>query len=174
MNEKTRKIELVPYTPMWQEYYLKECRTLEKILRNNVINIYHIGSTAIPAICAKPTLDILCVVHTLDGITAFADEFEKLGLKSLGESGIAERLFFIRLAEDGIKHLSHIHIFKKGNPLINDHLDFKDYLNAQSEVAHEYEKLKISLKNQYSQQPELYTQGKNEFIQTVLKNLKGE
>jgi GrpB-like predicted nucleotidyltransferase (UPF0157 family) len=167
-----RKIELMPYTPMFQEFYLKECKVLEKVLRNNCIEVYHIGSTAIPGIMAKPTLDILCVVHTLDGIEAFKDEFEALGLNWHGENGVEGRLYFVRLAKDGETHLSHVHIFEASNPAVADHLDFRDYLRAEEEVAKEYEKVKIEFAKRFANDPAKYTEAKSDFIQIVLKNLK--
>lgn len=171
MSDTKRKIELMDYTPMFKDFYLKECKVLESILKNNCMEVHHIGSTAIKTIKAKPTLDILCVVHTLDRLDAFKYEFEKFGLKWMGENGIKDRLFFVRFAKDGITHMSHIHIFEKSNPLIADHLDFRDYLNAEDEIAKEYEELKVNLCENYSDNPELYTAGKNEFIKTVLKSI---
>ena len=77
MNENKRKVELVPHSPIWKKFFQKECQNLSKVLRNNIVEVHHIGSTAIPKIMAKPTLDILCVVHTMDGIDCFKDEFKK-------------------------------------------------------------------------------------------------
>lgn len=169
--EENREIELVPHGPFWEIYFDKEAKGLKKILKNNALDIHHIGSTAIPKIVAKPTLDILCVVHTFKGIELFRDDFEKLGLTWKGEHGIPGRLYFVRLAKNGYTHLSHIHLFEKGNSLINDHLDFRDYLNAEEEVALEYENLKKALKDKNQKNPGLYQAGKNEFIKTVLRNL---
>ena len=59
-------------------------------------------------------------------------------------------------------------IFEKGNSLINDHLDFRDYLNAEDKIAKEYE----DLKEKNEENPNLYQIGKNEFIETVLRNLR--
>ena len=172
MNENKRTIELVPHLPIWDKYFQKECQSLSKVLRNNIVEIYHIGSTAIPKIKAKPVLDILCVVHTLDGIDLFKNEFKKLGLIWKGDQGIPGRLYFERLGSDGVTQLCHIHIFEKGNSLINDYLDFRDYLNAEDKIAKEYEDLKVLLQEQQSNNPDLYKMGKNEFIETVLKNLR--
>jgi len=167
-----RKVELMPYTPMFQEFYLKECKALEKVLRSNLIEVYHIGSTAIPGIMAKPILDILCVVHTLDGIDAFKDEFASLGLEWRGEYGIEERRYFVRKAKDGVTHLSHIHIFEGTNSAVADHLDFRDYLRAEPEVAKEYEKLKVELATRFEFDTQKYTEAKSEFIRIVLEGLK--
>ena len=154
-----------------EEIFWKRRSGAKKILRNNLIEVHHIGSTAIASITAKPTLDILVEVHTLDGIQVFRDEFERAGLTWKDDFDIAERLYFVRLAPDGITHLSHIHIFDKSSEQVKNHLDFRDYLNAEPEVAKEYEKVKITLNEQSEDSPGLYTAGKNEFIKTVLKNI---
>lgn len=172
MNQNKRKVELVPYSPVWEKYFQKESKNLSKVLRNNLVEVHHIGSTAIPKILAKPILDILCVVHTMDGIDLFKNEFQKIGLTWKGEHGIPGRLHFVRFGSDGVTHLCHIHIFEKENTLINDHLDFRDYLNAEEKIAKEYEDLKIHLKEKNGDNPNLYQIGKNEFIETVLRNLR--
>ena len=80
--KKQKKADLLPYSPAWEKYFEKEKAGLAKLLKSNLSQIHHIGSTAITSIHAKPTLDILVEVHTLDGITAFKDEFERAGLIS--------------------------------------------------------------------------------------------
>ncbi|MFT6068065.1 MAG: GrpB-like predicted nucleotidyltransferase (UPF0157 family) [Bacteriovoracaceae bacterium] len=168
---KQTKIELVPYSPAWKKYFEKEKAGLKKLLRSNLLEVHHIGSTAISSIAAKPTLDILVEVHTLDGIEAFQDEFKRSGLIWQDDFDISERLYFIRLAPDGVTHLSHIHIFDKNSTHVKNHLDFRDYLNAELEVAKEYEKLKLTLNEQFDESSGMYMAGKNEFIGTVLKNI---
>ncbi|OUR98962.1 hypothetical protein A9Q84_03325 [Halobacteriovorax marinus] len=164
---KKRVVELMEYTPMYKQFYLKECKVLEKILRSNLIDVHHIGSTAIPKILAKPTLDIMCVVHTLDGIAVFKDEFEKLGLIFKGENGMENRLYFVRLAKDGITHLSHIHIFEKFDERIEEHLLFRDRLNQDESLAKKYEAKKIELKDMYGDDPAKYTEEKGAFIKIL-------
>ncbi len=168
---KQTKIELVPYSPAWKKYFEKEKAGLTGLLRSNLIEVHHIGSTAINSIAAKPTLDILVEVHTLDGIQAFQDEFKRAGLIWQDDFDISERLYFIRLAPDGVTHLSHIHIFDKSSNHVKNHLDFRDYLNAELEVAKEYEKLKLTLNEKFDEKSGMYLAGKNEFIGTVLKNI---
>ena len=157
---------------MWQKFYAKECLTLQGLLRKNLIEAYHIGSTAIIDVVSRATLDILCVVHTLDGIRSFESEFKRAGLIFKAADLDSKRLLFIRHGQDGINELCHVHIIEKNSPLIHDYIDFRDYLNSESKVAKEYNKLKIELQKQYASNPKLYTKGKSEFIQIVLKNLK--
>lgn len=166
-----RVVELMPHTELWEEFFSKECMALKKVLRSNLFEVHHIGSTAIPAIKAKPTLDVLVSVHTFDGLDLFKNEFKAVGLEWRGEYGIEGRRYFVRKTSAGT-HLSHIHMFEKHDSKIDDHLDFRDYLNSEAEVAKEYEKLKETLAEQFPEDLEKYTQGKSDFIKIVLDGLE--
>lgn len=167
-----RKVELVPYSPIWEKYLEKEEQNLRNILRNNLIEVIHVGSTAIPTISAVPTLDILCVVHTLDGISLFKNEFERRGLSWRKDYEIKNRLYLERISPVGDSHLSHIHILDKSNEEIMDFIDFKEYLIQEPEVAKKYHDLKVSLKEKHGDNIDLYDVFKSDFIKMILSNLK--
>lgn len=57
-----KKVEVVKYDPKWSEIYGIEAQNIKTAVGKNFINIYHIGSTSIPGLCAKPIMDILLVV----------------------------------------------------------------------------------------------------------------
>ena len=61
------EIEIVPYNPDWLNLFVKEKETLiNKLPKHLIIRIEHFGSTAIPGIAAKPIIDILVEVYSLD------------------------------------------------------------------------------------------------------------
>lgn len=163
----SNKIDFIKYTPFWKEMFLKEEKVLEKLLKNNCINIYHIGSTSIKKTIARPTLDLLVKVHTLDGITAFEKEFNNLGL-FFKESPFEDSLMFVRYSKDQKQHLSNTYIFEKSNSKANDFLDFKDYLNAEKSISKKYTQIKEDFQNDL----ESYNLSKKIFIETILTNLK--
>ena len=55
----------------------------------------------------------------------------------------------------------HIHIRLTGN---NDEIYFRDYLNTHSDVAKDYEKLKLSLWKSFEHDRDGYTNAKSDFI----------
>ena len=165
------QIELVAYDDFWLKVYAKESATLEKLLRSNFIGCEHIGSTAIPSVTARPTLDILCVVHTLDGIKAFKDEFKKLGFILNEKVDTKDEFSFERFGPDGIRPLTNVRIYKKGDIRINDCLDFRDYLNAEDVVAREYQNTKASLVANYPKNSVVYEEAKTKFFEAVLSKI---
>ena len=56
-------IELVEYDHRWPKMFTGECTQIRDILGKLVIDIEHIGSTAIPGMVAKPVIDILLTVQ---------------------------------------------------------------------------------------------------------------
>ena len=54
-------------------------KIIKEILGENCIAIHHIGSTSIVGLDAKPIIDIMPVVESLDAVDAVASEFEKIG-----------------------------------------------------------------------------------------------
>jgi len=56
------KVVLEEYNPGWPAMYEREAGRIRSILGNRVLQIHHVGSTAVPGLCAKPIVDILLVV----------------------------------------------------------------------------------------------------------------
>ena len=54
-----RIIKLETYNENWSRDFEKEVAIIEGVLSGNLMAAYHIGSTAISGIRAKPVIDIL-------------------------------------------------------------------------------------------------------------------
>lgn len=165
-----KTIELVAYDDFWLKVFAKEEAALAKLLRNNFIGCEHIGSTAMPNVLARPTLDILCVVHTLDGIELFRNEFMAHGFSLV--SNESQQFVFERKAPEGDRVLTNVKILKKGDERINDILDFRDYLNAEPMIATEYKNAKLNLVENHSNDLALYEGMKQRFIEAVLLKIR--
>jgi GrpB-like predicted nucleotidyltransferase (UPF0157 family) len=157
-----RKVIVVPHNPNWKQQYTIEARRLTGVLGPEVVETYHIGSTAIPGILAKPIIDIMIAVWNIARIDQYNDALAKLGYDAKGEKGIPGRRFFARGNPALRSH--HVHIFQTGHPDIERHLIFRDYLIAHPEEAHAYAHLKDQLAQRFPEDRESYTNGKGDFI----------
>lgn len=117
-----------------------EAARLKAALGGLLLTVHHIGSTAIPGIAAKPTVDLMPVVASLDELEAQRDAVAALGYLWRGEFGIAGRRYCIR-ERDG-RRLFHVHIFAQGHENITTQLLFRDYLRAHRDEALGYETIK--------------------------------
>ena len=160
-----RMVEVVPYDPLWPTSYAEEAAKVVGVLGRNLISIHHVGSTAIPEIAAKPTIDMLAVVRELALVDNANTAMWDLGYQPKGEHGIIDRRYFRKL--EGENHLFHLHAFKIGHPEIERHLNFRDYLRAHPVYAQAYQKLKLRLAEQFTDQPRSYTSAKTDFILSV-------
>lgn len=59
------KVLLVEHDEKWEEEFEKTKRSLVNIHGENVVDIQHVGSTAIKGIMAKPMLDIAIIFKSL-------------------------------------------------------------------------------------------------------------
>ncbi|MGE7907314.1 GrpB family protein [Peribacillus sp. NPDC094092] len=164
-----RKVEVVPYKKEWSKLFHDECEKLQDIFGPELIKLYHIGSTAIPAIHAKPVIDMLAVVKDVECVADFNKEMEEIEYDARGENGIPGRRFFCK---GGDERTHHIHIFQKGHEEITRHLAFRDYLRAHPEEAQKYSKLKQRLAAECPDDINGYVNGKNDFIKKVDEKAK--
>ena len=161
------KVEIAEYDINWDKEYKSEKDKIIESLNDKIINIYHIGSTSIPNLKAKPIIDILLVVENINDLDLYTTEFENLGYEPMGEFGIKGRRYF---RKGGENRTHQIHAFQYDNLYdIKRHLIFKDYLKAHENIAKEYENLKLKLANKYPNSSELYSDGKDCFVKRVEK-----
>jgi len=162
ITQEQRDVELVPHNPEWTQLADEEVQRILEGLSFPIIGIYHIGSTSIPGIKAKPILDFVMEVEDLDAVINDIDEFRNLGYESKGEYGIPGRQFFTRDTDGERSH--HLHVFQTGHPDIERHTVFRDFLRANPQAAKEYEKLKEKLAERFPKQSGSYTEAKSDFI----------
>jgi GrpB-like predicted nucleotidyltransferase (UPF0157 family) len=160
-----RKVDVVGYDRAWPAAFASEAEQIRGVLGSNRIAIHHMGSTAVPGLAAKPTIDLLIEVESLAVLDACNPTMLSLGYQAKGEHGIPGRRYFQRL--EGDVHLFHVHAFKMGHPDILRHLNFRDYLRAHPDEARAYQALKLRLAAQFRYEPRCYTSGKTAFILAI-------
>lgn len=161
-----RKVEVVPYDPAWPIQAAAEGRRLQGALGEVALAVDHVGSTSVPGLSAKPTLDFLVVVPSLAALEAREVSLVALGYEPRGEMGVPGRRYYRMLR--GEAHTHHVHCFAEGHPEIARHLAFRDALRADPELARAYGELKHDLAARFPEDPASYTEGKTAFITGVV------
>lgn len=164
MNENKRRIEVVSYNPDWKKMYQKEVKKIKKVMKNQLVDVQHIGSTAIPGIKAKPVIDILVIVKDIKKVDMYNDDMKRLGYEAMGEYGIKQRRFFMK---GGNNRTHHIHVFERGNKEVKRHINFRNFLIAHPEEARQYSDLKAELAERYRYDIEEYIKGKSSLIKEI-------
>lgn len=164
-----RKVEVFLYNEKWAECFDEEKERLKLVFGPEIIAVHHIGSTSIPNMAAKPIIDMLIEVRSIEAVSQFDEQMKANGYTPKGENGIAGRRYF---QKGGNKRTHHVHMYEQGNPAIERHLLFRDYLRAHPNIAKEYAVLKKRLAAQHPDSINQYIQGKDEWIKTAEENAK--
>ncbi len=134
------RVWLEPHDPDWIRIAGEESARIAGALGGLAVAVHHMGSTSIPGIAAKPTVDLMPAVRPDADIDACRAPMEGLGYLWRGEFGIPGRRYCV-LEREG-KRLFHVHIFPDGHPNITTQLAFRDYLRAHRNEALAYEAAK--------------------------------
>jgi GrpB-like predicted nucleotidyltransferase (UPF0157 family) len=159
-----RKVEVIPHQPQWKEMYEKESERLRSVFGDLLVTIYHIGSTAVPELAAKPIIDIMPVVKEIEAVDTLTMQMESLGYTARGENGIPGRRYFYK--GESVRTY-HVHVFAAGNPEITRHLAFRDYLCHHPIDARRYGELKLKLAAEHPWDIERYIAGKAPLIREL-------
>lgn len=160
---------LAPYNPLYPQLYAEERLFLLGIFGDSVLRISHIGSTAVPGLLSKPTIDILIEVKTGTELEPVTRRLTQAGyivnnppsdlimyIKGYGEQGFEGQTF-------------HVHVRNFGDC---DELYFRDYLLTHPDTAREYGELKKPLQKQFEYDRDGYTYAKSEFVLKVTQTAK--
>ena len=170
---KRGTVALVPHETAWEEEAERTIEKLKDILGDAAVDIQHVGSTAIPAIQAKPIVDIAVAVRSFADINAKQAELETQGFYRRSWNDEDQELFACGSWYDGTgdKQTHFIHVVLADSPEWRNYLNFRDYLNAFPAEAKAYEALKLSLASANPEDAgrEKYTAGKHAFVREILR-----
>jgi GrpB-like predicted nucleotidyltransferase (UPF0157 family) len=160
--------------PEWPHHFRDAAAHLYTAFADTPIHVEHIGSTAVPKLCAKPILDILLGATNLSSITSKISQLGALGYryKPEHERELPERRYFSRPATD--TPAVHLHAVVHGSPIWHRHLAFRDALRSNPELTHQYAELKRRLATLHADDRAAYTDAKGPFIAQVLATLDAD
>ena len=148
------EISVVSYEPIWQKMFEDEADFLCRKLPQDLIKrVEHFGSTAVPGLAAKPIIDILVEVTSLEETKKRivplleSEGYEYFYRPAFGDSGPPYYAWFIKRDSKG-KRTHHIHMVEADSELW-DRIYFRDYLREFPKVAESYSYLKLELSKKY-------------------------
>ncbi len=153
------KIEVVPYNPDWPKVFKIYEKELKEALRDNCMKVYHVGSTSVPGLCAKPKIDIMCVVKDLQKAIRL---LERADYEPRGEFNLPLRLFFRKRYPDSI----NLHVVNENSGEIEWNLTFQNYLRDNKKARDLYAKTKLDL---VKENPEGFDMLKGFFTEYTVK-----
>ncbi len=168
-----RILQFTDYDPEWPKKFSREKALIMQALGSSAQSVEHIGSTSVPGMKAKPTIDILVTTDSLDEVDRASPELEKAGFSNLGEYGIPGRRYLRRVESLGGGNwvsTVHVHVFLDSDTEnVERHLAVRDYLRQSPGEAGKYSQLKQSLLERCGNDLDCYISGKSEFVSALEK-----
>ncbi len=155
------------YNPQWPTLFAEEKAQLIEVLGNNIESaIEHVGSTSIKGLAAKPIIDIMVGVKSLECSTHLITVLTRNGYCYYPYKTEVMH-WFCKPSPEVRTH--HLHLVPYLSPLWHERIKFRDALRKNPVLAEQYQTLKYQLAEQYAVDREQYTQRKWPFIAKVLK-----
>jgi GrpB-like predicted nucleotidyltransferase (UPF0157 family) len=171
------QVSIVPYDPSWPKMFAQERdHLLDSLPREMIVRIEHFGSTAVPGLAAKPIVDMLIEVSSLEETKSRivplleAQDYDYFWRPTHGDDGPPFYAWFIKRDATGVR-THHVHMVEKDFEHW-ERLLFRDYLIEHPMVAKEYEALKLRLARDYPNDRVAYTNGKTDYVVRVTQIAK--
>lgn len=173
-------VTLHDHQPCWARAFADAAAELAPLLAGEPAELQHIGSTAVPGLCAKPVLDVLLGAPSLAWVEARHGELARLGYqyRPEHEAVLPQRRYHVRPESQGPRSRDpaagpgrlrvHLHGVVTGGLLWRQHLGFRDALRADPALTAAYADLKQQLARTHRDDKSAYTEAKAPFIQAVL------
>ena len=162
-------IILVDYNPEWPKLASIESKNIiEAVGKEFISRVEHIGSTAVPGLCAKPTIDYILEILEITDCDLLIRQLQKLEYHYIPkpENPSPHMMFAKGYSKSGITGQTfHIHVRYPGDW---DEIVFRDYLKENKPVAADYARLKRKLAIEFKNDREKYTDSKSTFIRNIL------
>jgi len=164
-------IEIVAYNTDWPSLFERERGVLQRALAPWLAGPpEHIGSTAVPGLSAKPVIDIMAPIGSLEAALPAISAAQHAGYVHYPYKPESMH-WFCKPSPSHRTH--HLHLVPAGSALWRENLVFRDALRADRELRAEYQALKIQLASAHRNDREAYTNAKSAFIGRVVQSVGG-
>lgn len=134
-------ITIFDYDPAWSERFEQEKAVIISIIGEQMIEVEHFGSTAVPGLAAKPIVDILIGLKQYPMSNNSIYLLESIGYEYLGEAGISGRLYF-RKRQPFAFNLGAVEWNSRS---WKENLLLRDYLRSHPDACDRYEQHKRAI-----------------------------
>ena len=189
MTSRTGKpIVIADYDPAWPLRFEAERELIFQTCgRAPFVAIEHIGSTSVPGLAAKPIIDMMPGLRTLDDAPPLIPLLENIGYEYVPEferpNAIDEGMPFRRYFRKDVygERAFHVHMGATDHEFLRRHLLFRDWLRRHPEDAADYAVLKRRIAAEFNAAltPTSninigYTDRKTEFVEGILARAEAE
>lgn len=161
------EVFLVPWTTAWETEFILEKKKIQDVIGHYLVNVHHIGSTAVKNLSAKPIIDIVIEINNFQDGEKCIESLAELGYSYKGTNVLPDRYYFNK----GEPRTHQIHMYQSGNRYLLEQLSFRDYLRENETARNQYEKLKKNLSSISGGNKHRYAAEKTDFVNSILERM---
>ncbi len=162
------RVRLVEYDPGWPGVFEREAVRVRGVLGSAVLGLWHVGSTAVPGLAAKPVVDVVLVVADSADEASYVPALEGAGyVLRLREPGWREHRMF-----RGPGAEVNLHVFTVGDVEVARMVAFRDRLRVSVEDRVLYEGVKRELAGREWEVLEGYAEAKAGVVADILSRAR--
>jgi GrpB-like predicted nucleotidyltransferase (UPF0157 family) len=164
---KRNRVQVVEHDPGWAGHGVDACRQVQQAGGNLIVDVEHVGSTAVPGLPAKPILDLVAGVAGLRAVPELVERLTAVGFVYRGDEKETGGHLFIWDSAPRVRAI-HLHVVLHGHVQWNNYLRFRNVLRQDPVMRERYADLKRELARRFPDDRESYTAAKDAFIREVL------
>lgn len=166
-------VRVVSYDSQWKDEFLKIKEMIMNCIGDLVLDIEHVGSTAIEDLASKPIIDFNIIMDSYDIFPLIVKKLETVGFEHEGDLGVNDREAFKRKFNDEFMPY-HMYVCLKNSKEHQRQIAFRDYLRTHKKDMQAYGELKMQLAEKHRNDIDGYVSGKHDFVENILEKAKLE
>jgi GrpB-like predicted nucleotidyltransferase (UPF0157 family) len=163
-------VRIADYDPAWPARFEAEAARVRDALGPVARRIEHVGSTAVPGMAAKPTIDIQVSVASFEPFEAYGEPLRRLGYEHRPNDEPRHRFF--ALWGPGGERVVNLHVCEAGGDWERRHLAFREALRGDPDLRARYEAEKRRVAALHPEDSLAYADAKTPWIRAEERRLR--
>jgi GrpB-like predicted nucleotidyltransferase (UPF0157 family) len=157
-------IVVADYDPIWPCWFESASSAIHAALGDKVLQLDHVGSTAVPGLPAKPLVDVNLVVPDTTDEAAYVPQLDAIGY----ELRIREPDWYEHRLLRGFDPPVNLHVFPRNCEEVGQMLLLRDWLRTHEDDRDLYARAKRELAAKKWKYVQNYADAKSEVVQQIL------
>lgn len=162
-------VDLEPHDPRWRDRFERERDRIRDVAPDHLCGAFHIGSTAVPDLAAKPVVDVLAIYGDPASLRRAVNALLDGGYER-GRDESDWKVLYRSTDDDSIV----LHLRTRDSDGWRDQLVFRDYLRDNPGKRAEYERTKRVAAETHPHDVDAYTQLKEPTIRSMTERAYDE
>lgn len=161
--------KIAAYNADWPRRFAIEKDRISSAFGNDLVEMFHVGSTAVPDLPAKPEIDILVEVTSHKSAVSIQQNLSEFGY--VRGTDLSEGHHYYRRNVEGVR-TNKLHVCLVGHRQSLRMRAFRDLLRSDDDARQQYGELKLRLERENVEGIGEYLEKKRPFIESMIGRLR--